>query len=134
MTSEHGSPGAGASPSRRVTTVRAPRPARDAIEDQAVGPSADPDGWVMDDLVPPEAWLAMKKARMFGDPDEVPAEIAAPFIVAAAYRRMAEKLEVRRLEMREEDGRTIRSSGMGEAINALLDAADELTGQGLEAS
>jgi hypothetical protein len=88
----------------------------------------------MDDLVPPEAWLAMKKARMFGDPDEVPAEIAAPFIVAAAYRRMAEKLEVRRLEMREEDGRTIRSSGMGEAINALLDAADELTGQGLEAS
>lgn len=57
---------------------------------------------------------------------------AAPLIIAAELRRLADELDQRREQMREEDDRTVRSSGLGEGIRRLRERADELepTGRG----
>lgn len=55
---------------------------------------------------------------------------AAPLIVAAELRRLADELDVRREEMRTEDDRTVRSSGLGEGTRRIRERAAELDPQG----
>jgi len=53
---------------------------------------------------------------------------AAPLIVVAELRRLADGLEVVAREMAAEDDRNIRSSALGEGVRRLRDRADELDG------
>lgn len=50
--------------------------------------------------------------------------------IAAELRRLADELDVRREEMRTEDDRTVRSSGLGEGTRRIRERADELDPQG----
>ena len=97
-----------------------------------------------DDLTIPDA--AMDELALAVDPAEDPAKViadlseddrdmirtalgaAAPHIVAAELRHLADELDVVKIEMREVDNRTIRSSGLGEGIARLRARADELDG------
>jgi hypothetical protein len=56
---------------------------------------------------------------------------AAPLIVAAELRRQADELHELRQTMRSEDDRSIRSSGLAEAVHKLRTRANELDPQGL---
>ena len=55
---------------------------------------------------------------------------AVPLDRAAELRRITDELEALAQEMREEDGRTIRSSGLGEGIRHLRRRADRYDGGG----
>lgn len=57
---------------------------------------------------------------------EIPDAATYAALVAAELRSMADALEVRRAEMREEDDRTIRVAALGEGIRRLRERADEL--------
>lgn len=57
---------------------------------------------------------------------------AAPLIVAAELRCLADELDTLREEMRVVDNRTTRSSGLGEGIRRLRERADGLDPQGGE--
>ncbi len=49
-------------------------------------------------------------------------------LVAGELERLADELTVTQQEMREEDNRTVRSSGLGEGIRYLRDRAENLRG------
>lgn len=55
--------------------------------------------------------------------------VVAPLIVAAELERLADDLTLTQQDMREEDNRTIRSSGLGTGIARLRDRAAELRGE-----
>jgi hypothetical protein len=84
--------------------------------------------------IPDEAAEAFRRVKFnFGyapvgsDIDALKA--AAPLIVAAELDRLADDLTLTQQDMREEDNRTIRSSGLGTGIARLRDRAAELRGE-----
>jgi hypothetical protein len=53
-------------------------------------------------------------------------------VVADYLRDLAAQWHVTREEWREEDGRSVRSSGLGYAVTAALDLADSLDPEGAD--
>jgi hypothetical protein len=76
-----------------------------------------------------EAYVAVVRPDAEVVADDV-IRAAAPLIVAAELERIADELDVRREEIRAEDDRTVRSSGLGEGIRHLRKRADELKSKG----
>lgn len=89
----------------------------------------------MSDLAIPDAAYDAGKAGLTGYPladvDKLDVAFlvlpaAAPLIVAAELRRIADTFEATAREWREEDGRSVRSSALGHAVRVLRARADEL--------
>ncbi len=83
--------------------------------------------------IPDEAWEAADTAAsgVYTRSDILARGLvaAAPLIAAAELERLADDLTLTQQDMREEDNRTIRSSGLGTGIARLRDRAAELRGE-----
>jgi hypothetical protein len=80
--------------------------------------------------LPTAAFMAAAEvSAVDGDTIDAILAAAAPLIVVAELERLGVALCQRQQEMRADDDRSIRSSGLGEAITVLRDRVAELRGE-----
>jgi hypothetical protein len=78
-------------------------------------------------------WNVFRSGQREGIVTDAVIDAAMPLAFAAELRELVHELEAIKAEMRDVDGRTLRSSGLGEGISFIRNRIAELDPEGLTA-